>query len=290
MARLASGRASRTARMTAAMRARHSLGGSQPLVFDDRFARHFLDFGSVLMAAPTPLSDWGLGRLLGPVRGIEGEVLARSRYVEEALAPLLDAGLDQVLILGAGFDTTALAHMGSDAHFFEVDHPATQAEKRRIFARHPEWNPNLTFVPVDFAKDDLAVALIAAGFAPARQSMTSWLGVTMYLDQAVTLATLAALRRVVAAGSVLIFDAFPQLADIDANERALVTAARAMTASRGERITDFDLAAFEGSVPATGWRIADMMRGAAMRERWFAEQPLVLHPPDWALFCTLEAV
>src|SRR5262245_31965655 len=118
MARLASGKASRTARITAAMRHRHLLGGVKPLVFEDRFAHLFLDLPSAMVSLPTPLMDRTIGRLFGPVRGIEGEVLARSRYVEEALAPRLQAGLDQVIVLGAGFDTTALHHADSRCRFF----------------------------------------------------------------------------------------------------------------------------------------------------------------------------
>src|SRR4029450_13815964 len=181
LARLPSGKASRTARVTAAMRHRHVLGGIRPLVFEDRFAHLFLDLPSAMVAIPTPLSDFAIGRLIGPVRGIEGEVLARSRYVEEALVPLLGGGLDQVIILGAGFDTTALHHADSGCRFFEVDHPATQAEKRAILARTPGLGRDIAFGPVDFAKDDLAQALMAAGFETSRPALVSWLGVTMYL-------------------------------------------------------------------------------------------------------------
>ena len=191
MARLAQGKASRTARITAAMRHRHLLGGVRPLVFEDRFAHLFLDLPSAMAAVPTPLADRALGRLLGPVRGFEGEVLARSRYVEEALAPRLAAGLRQVIVLGAGFDTMALQHAGSGCRFFEVDHPATQAEKRTILATQPQLQPDIAFVPVDFAQDDLANALLAAGFDAARPALVSWLGVTMYLPQPVTVATLS---------------------------------------------------------------------------------------------------
>lgn len=56
MARLASGKASRTARITAAMRHRHLLGGARPLVFEDRFAYLFLDLPSAMAAMPTPSS------------------------------------------------------------------------------------------------------------------------------------------------------------------------------------------------------------------------------------------
>ena len=290
MARLASGRASRTARLTAAMRHRHVLGGVRPLVFEDRYAHLFLDLPSAMMAVPTPLSDLAIGRLIGPVRGIEGEVLARSRYVEDALVPLLRAGLDQVVVLGAGFDTTALQHADSRCRFFEVDHPATQAEKRAILARSPGLARNISFVPVDFAKDDLARSLTAAGFDASRRALVSWLGVTMYLRPSVVLATLATLRPVLAPASRLIFDAYPRREDIAFDERPLFAAARALTAREGEPMVGaFDSEMFAASIHGTGWRIADILKGDAMRKRWFRHQPRILWPPRSVLFYTLEA-
>jgi methyltransferase (TIGR00027 family) len=291
MARLASGKASRTARITAAMRHRHLLGGARPLVFEDRFAHLFLDLPSALVALPTPLADRAIGRLLGPVRGIEGEVLARSRYVEDALAARLHSGLDQVIVLGAGFDTTALRHTGSRCRFFEVDHPATQADKRAILSRRPELCANLTFVPVDFDKDDLADALLVAGFDASRPALVSWLGVTMYLDQRVTVGTLVTLRRILSPGSIVIFDAYPRRQEIAFDERPMFAAVRALTATQGEpMIGAFDSPAFADGIAGKGWRVADVMKGDAMRRRWFGHQPRILWPPRSVLFYTLEAV
>lgn len=291
MARLAQGKASRTARITAAMRHRHLLGGARPLVFEDRFAHLFLDLPSAMLAVPTPIGDRALGRLLGPVRGFEGEVLARSRYVEDALVPRLAVGLRQVIVLGAGFDTMALQHAGSGCRFFEVDHPATQAAKRAIIARQPQLQPDIAFVPVDFARDDLAEALLAAGFDAAQPALVSWLGVTMYLPQQVTVATLATLRRILSPGSVVLFDAYPRREDTLLPERPMFSLARALTFAQGEpMIGAFDAPAFARAIEGRGWRIADVMKGDAMRKRWFAAQPSILWPPLSALFYTLEAV
>jgi methyltransferase (TIGR00027 family) len=291
MARLARGKASRTARITAAMRHRHLLGGARPLVFEDRFAHLFLDLPSAMLAVPTPIGDRALGRLLGPVRGFEGEVLARSRYVEDALVPRLAAGLRQAIVLGAGFDSMALQHAGSGCRFFEVDHPATQAEKRAILARQPQLQPDIRFVPVDFARDDLADALLGAGFDSGQPALVSWLGVTMYLPQQVTVATLATLRRIVPPGSVVLFDAYPRREHTLLPERPMFALARALTSAQGEpMIGAFDAPAFARAIEGRGWRITDLMKGDAMRERWFAAQPRILWPPRSALFYTLEAV
>jgi methyltransferase (TIGR00027 family) len=288
MARLNEGRASRTARMTAAIRHRHTVGGAKPLVFEDRFAGHFLDLSSQLLAIPTPLSDWAFGQMLGPIRAIEGEVLARSRYVEEALTARLAQGLDQVIVLGAGFDTSALTHVDSGCTFFEVDHPATQNEKRAILAKHPHLRHAAKFVPVDFAKDDLTIALLDAGYVAGRPALVSWLGVVMYLEQQVTVDTLSALRPLLAPGSEIIFDAYPRREETVPEEWMMFAAARAYTASRGEpMIGQFNSPAFAASLEGSGYQIAEIMNGVMMRQRWFANQPRIIQPPKSALFYRL---
>ena len=288
MARLAQGKASRTARMTAALRHRHHLAGIRPLVFDDIYAGLFVDARSALMAVPTPVGDWLFGSVLGPVRGLEGEVLARSRYVEDVLEAKLADGLMQVIVLGAGFDTTGLRHAAKGLRIFEVDHPATQTEKRAILSRHAELAKDIVFVPVDFAKDNLVSALDAAGIDPAQPALVSWLGVTMYLAEQTVLATLAQLRTRLSPGSEVIFDAYPHPNNAPANERALFALTRAATASQGEPMTGwFNATTFPALVVGTGWRLTEMINGSEMRARWFKGQPKIILPPVGAVFCRL---
>lgn len=290
MARLASGRASRTARLTAAIRYRHFLGGAEPRVFLDREAGMFLDWRTMAMAAPTPFSDWAFGRLLGPIRAIEGEVLARARFVEDRLHAMTAQGLTQLIVLGAGFDTTAQRMGGSDLRIFEVDHPATQTEKRAIIARNPGVRHDAVFVPVDFAHDTLVTALRDAGFDPKRQTLVSWLGVTMYLDQSVTVETLLQLRTILASTSEVIFDAFPRTEEIVAEERPMFAAMKAFTGARGEpMIGAFNTPAFQSSMADSGYEIAEILDGEAMRDRWFATQPAIVQPPRSALLFRLLA-
>lgn len=290
MARLASGRASRTARLTAAIRYRHFLGGAEPRVFLDREAGMFLDWRTMAMAAPTPFSDWAFGRLLGPIRAIEGEVLARARFVEDRLKALTAQGPTQLIVLGAGFDTTAQRNAGGVLRIFEVDHPATQSEKRAIIARNPGVRHEAVFVPVDFAHDDLVAALRAAGFDPEQRALVSWLGVTMYLDQSVTVQTLLKLRTILASTSEVIFDAFPRAEETVAEERPMFAAMKAFTRARGEpMIGAFDTPAFRSAMVDSGYEIAECIDGDAMRDRWFKTQPAIVQPPRSALLFRLIA-
>ena len=126
-------------------------------------------------------------------RSIRAFVVARSRFAEDALGRALGRGVTQYVILGAGLDTFAYRnpHAGVSLRVFEVDHPATQAWKRRLLEAASIPIPSsVTFAPVDFERQTLAGGLALAGFDSRAPSFFSWLGVTMYLSEGAIAATL----------------------------------------------------------------------------------------------------
>jgi methyltransferase (TIGR00027 family) len=116
------------------------------------------------------------------------------------------ATADQLVILGAGFDTRAHRLPAASAvATFEVDHPATQARKVAIVAGEGLDTRRVTYVPVDFEHDRLDTALLTAGFDTTRPAVFVWEGVTNYLTADAVDATLAVVRALAAPGSVLVF-------------------------------------------------------------------------------------
>lgn len=147
--------------------------------------------------------------------------LCRAAYTEQALKAAALTGTGQYVILGAGLDTFAFREkeFSSKHRVFEVDRPLTQADKKERIARAGWTIPaNLTFVPVDFAKDSLTERLIACGFDPSAKSFFSWLGVTYYLSEEAIGKTFAELSSLCADGSELVFD-YPDESFFDAAER-----------------------------------------------------------------------
>ena len=135
--------------------------------------------------------------------------LCRAAYTEQALKTAVLTGTKQYVILGAGMDTFAFRETEflSKHKVFEVDHPLTQADKiERITRAGRTISDNLTFVPVDFTKDNLSERLIAAGFDPSVKTFFSWLGVIYYLSTDAIDTMLAALSKLCADGSTLVFD------------------------------------------------------------------------------------
>lgn len=121
-------------------------------------------------------------------------IVARSRFSEDALAAALTRGVRQHVILGAGLDTAAfrMAARFPDLSLFEVDHPASQALKRqRLQQAQIGVPPRLIFVPLDFERQQLPDVLVAAGLDVLRPAQFSWMGVLPYLPQNVIFGTLA---------------------------------------------------------------------------------------------------
>ncbi len=147
--------------------------------------------------------------------------LCRASYTEASLKTAVLTGTKQYVMLGAGMDTFAFREKEflSNYRVFEVDHLLTQEDKIERITR-AGWSvpDNLTFVPVDFTKDDVEERLIASGFDSSVKSFFSWLGVTYYLSSEAIDTMLSALSRLSAEGSTLVFD-YPDENFFDATEK-----------------------------------------------------------------------
>jgi len=148
-----------------------------PRGFRDKLSRAFVDGRAKMMVARTVAVD---------------------DSVRESAAP-------QLVILGAGLDGRAFRMRElADRVVFEVDHPDSQRVKRERAAKLVPLSRKLSFVPVDFSRDDLDVLLGAAGHDAALPTTWIWEGVVMYLTPAEVDATLAVVARRSAPGSRLI--------------------------------------------------------------------------------------
>jgi len=195
------GQGSRTAERVAERRAAHQLLDA-PLVFDDPLALRIIDPETATRLRAHP-QEFNRSRLSPYLRAV---FAVRSRIAEDELRLAAERGVLQYVVLGAGFDTFAYRNPFPTLRVFEVDHPATQAAKRRRLAAAAIEIPHtMTFVPTDFASMSLADALGAAGFNAAEPAFFSWLGVVPYLERDAIESTL----RFVASlphGTAIVFD------------------------------------------------------------------------------------
>jgi methyltransferase (TIGR00027 family) len=95
----------------------------------------------------------------------------------------LEHGVRQIVILGAGYDARAVRFHTPGVRFFEVDHPATQADKRTRLEQVGASLDGITFVAADFTEAKLAAALAAAGHDPSQPTQFLCEGVLRYLPE-----------------------------------------------------------------------------------------------------------
>jgi methyltransferase (TIGR00027 family) len=114
--------------------------------------------------------------------------------------------IEQLVILGAGFDTRGYRLPGSTrVHCFEIDEPKTQASKREVLRVAGIDTSRVAFVAADFERDDWYDKLLEAGFDPTRRTLFTWESVTMYLERAAVEGTLRTIAHT-APGSAVAFD------------------------------------------------------------------------------------
>lgn len=224
---------SRTARVVALARAVGVSDLSDPLVAD------------LLPRPDAAVANLGRrmtsSRLLGrPVRWLVGggidHAALRMAAIDGVVTDAVAEGCEQVVLLGAGFDTRAWRLQvlaGTDV--FEVDLPATQEVKCDRLSGHEPTAASVTFVPADLAEEDLAEVLQSAGHGPDRATVWLWEGVAMYLPRAAVEASLHAIGGRSVTGSRLVMTFLArQLLPSAAASRVVTPAARAAFGTLGE--------------------------------------------------------
>jgi methyltransferase (TIGR00027 family) len=136
----------------------------------------------------------------------EPSLIARTRFFDERVLSAISAGTSQVVILGAGYDDRALRFRSPGVRFFELDHPATQADKARRLRALRAAKPGSggpTLAPADFRDDDVAGVLEASGHDAGQPTLFICEGLLVYLDQPTCVRLLGGLRARAATGSEL---------------------------------------------------------------------------------------
>lgn len=221
-----------TARGVALVRAIETARPESQRIITDPYAKAFVN--PLTMAATGLMHRSRLLDLLLPV-GMIDFAIARERYVYDLMVSEVGTGLDQMVILGAGFDTRAYRVPGiGNLPVYEIDHPATQRAKRAALRGVAEPLPaNVRFVPVNFETDTLGVQLTTAGYDEGKRSLFVWQGVTPYLTAAGVDRTLEFVAQHSGVGSRIAFDYFDT--DIlNGNRSAWM---RLMTSMMGEKLS-----------------------------------------------------
>ena len=259
------GQPSRTALGAARLRAAHQVLDKASILSDPLALRILGDDIEVSL-------DHAQTHASGP--RIRWFIASRSRIAEDALNVAVNAGATQLVVLGAGLDTLAYrTQLAGRLRIFEIDHPATQAQKREMLAAAAIAVPEtLSFVPVDFEREKLSERLEAAGFKPAERSFFSWLGVVPYLTEAAIFSTLGYMAQL-PGGAEVVFDYVNPATSVSAAAgRTAHQALAARVAAIGERFQSYlDTASLCAKMSAAGFRHVDDIGPAELAARFFPE-------------------
>jgi len=200
---------SHSAGVIAAHRAIESSKDEDQRICYDPLARDFLPPGFTVLGLYDIPEQEALAYFKNLVPGFHEFFLARTRYIDDYLQDCIDNGLEQLVILGAGYDSRAYRFdaLTHQIKVFEVDHPATQEfKKEKVLERFKELPSHVSYIPVDFIKEDFQTGLFANGYDRRLKTLFIWEGVTMYVDSDTVDQTLSFIVKNVGNGSSLIFD------------------------------------------------------------------------------------
>jgi methyltransferase (TIGR00027 family) len=214
------GNKSLTALVSTFSRAYHA-EHNQVKIFDDRLARQLLtdeeyvSIASNMSQAIAFFQPQFVGSQEQALRRIVDHQLSpsplgRAAFAEQALELATTLGTRQYLIFAAGYDTFAYRQpdWAANLQIFEIDHPATAADKlRRVSALNMAAPSNLHGIATDFTEPHWQSDLLACPtFDTTLISFSSLLGISYYLSKDEFMQLLATIASMLPKGSSIVFD------------------------------------------------------------------------------------
>ena len=193
-----------TAENVAFVRALESLKPEGERICYDPYAVRFLSQQYLIfmeMAARDPSRT--------PFPGLHNSLSARVRYFDDFVKRSIDEGLEQLVILGAGYDTRAYRIEGlrGKVRVFEIDHPGTQNVKiekiKDIFGSLPD---HVEYVSVDFETEYFGPRLLEHGYKRSQKTVFIMEGLIYYLPPKAVDEILSFIAKNSSIGSAVIFD------------------------------------------------------------------------------------
>lgn len=183
---------------------------------------------------------------------------ARTNFYDEAVRHAVDGGATQVVILGAGYDSRAWRLARPGVRFFEVDHPATQSDKRY---RAPVGGP--AYIPVDLEIDNLTATLKESGFSNSETTVYVAEGLLMYLSEFRVRCLFQALSQSSITQSWLLTNFADQRSRVRASLR------RGLLALQGESLKFWlPPESVVGFLAETGWTVISTMTGPEVMQQY----------------------
>ena len=203
------GKPSFTAEATVALRFAEWLAPEDERMCHDPLAKDFVPAKFRIIGKSRLLTKIGLWCIERLVPGMVSYIVGRTRYIDAYLKSRIDDGIEQLVILGAGYDSRAYRfdELKGKVKVFEIDFPATQKAKmkkvEKVFGSLPD---HVVYVPVDFDEKKLGEGLFESGYDKNLKTLFIWEGVTPYITAEAMDETLAFVAENSGEGSSIVFD------------------------------------------------------------------------------------
>ena len=202
-------KASQTAQYMALFRALESTRPANKRLFKDPYAISFLDGKLKLATRLSPLffvRRYVQKAIHKKIPGAFSSGIARTRYIDDLLKQSIQNNIQQVIILGAGFDTRALRlECLKTIPVIEIDHPNTSRKKTTTLNKLMDHLPgHIRYWQIDFNKESLNELATRENLDFSIPTTIIWEGVTNYLDEQAINNTFAFAKQF-ATGSYIIF-------------------------------------------------------------------------------------
>ncbi len=162
-------------------------------VIDDPYSSIFTFGAGLIKLMGHGLNLW-LTNKLAP--GFHEHLIARTRFIDDLVKKSAENGIEQYVILGAGYDMRAhRLNLPASLKIFEVDQPAVQSKKISKLPKELSDLDNISYVDVDFANQSVSERLIDAGFDQTKSSIFTLEGVTQYIAKDAFNSTLSEISK-----------------------------------------------------------------------------------------------
>jgi methyltransferase (TIGR00027 family) len=175
-------------------------------LFNDSFVKNFFSNYLSFIMKFTIVRKLLISMYNATSTGLFGLQVCRTKYIDERLKEAMDNGIEQVVILGAGFDTRLYRIPDINRmRGFEVDLSIIQDKKKMIIKKYLGKLPNnVVYTPIDFNIQTLDEVLAIKELDFSKPIFFIWEGVTQYITKEAISNTLKFISKA-SFGSAVVF-------------------------------------------------------------------------------------
>ena len=183
-----------TAQGVAKQRLIETIAGPEKSVINDPYADKFVIGSGVIKLMGHRLNVW-LTSKLAP--GFHEHLISRTRFIDDLIEKSAKEGVQQYVILGAGYDSRAnRLNLPPSLKIFEVDQPEVSDIKLSKLPKDLPNLENITYVNVDFSYQSLSEQLLTAGFDKTKSTIFTLEGVSQYITKEAVSSTIQELSLI----------------------------------------------------------------------------------------------